>query len=338
MRVTDDETRTAQRRVEDYLRGQDARGFDVGNPQHFEQLVNRVKTVLPHVAEDDLRVVTATCWLGPEFAGIPPPAMRDELLSILRRLVPDQPERLGRVMEFAIAYGCGRWRAAVGSAWDDLWDNAVYGLARAAEPAVSEADRWLQTHVVGYPSRSRDDLQGEARTLAMRLVRPEKPLHIDREQSFHIVCTDDDTRIEGVYEDLIPPGAKAVFAVAQGVAELMPPQGQPLALLAGTKVIVSARDEEARIEAQLGEATQRARLRVNETAQVQPADDLTLVIWRCTCGNQHCGERHRLETWDPIQVSLWAFVASAVKGPQPNIQTGSFAQGVEFALLAKEGL
>jgi hypothetical protein len=337
MRVTDDETRRVQQRVEDYLRSEEARGFDIGNPQRFDALVDYVKQSLPYVAEDDLRTVTAMCLLGPAFAGIPPPAMRDELLNILRQFVPALQERLGRVMEFAIGYGCGKWRAAVGGAWDDLWDNAVYGLARAAEPAVSEADRWLQTHVVGYPSRSRDDLQGEARTLAMWLIRPEKTLHIGREQSFHIVCTDDDTRIEGVYEDLIPPGAKAVFAVAQGKAELMPPQGQPLALPAGTKVIISVRDEEARIEAQLGGA-QRARLRVNETAQVQPADDLTLVIWRCTCGNQHCGERHRLETWDPTQVSLWAFVASAVKGPQPNIQTGSFAQGMDFALLAKEGL
>ena len=80
-----------------------------------------------------------------------------------------------------------------------------------------------------------------------------------------------------------------------------------------------------------------------------------LLVWECTCGTTHCQDRHRLNSWDPLQtvktteteesyahkeekpLTLWDFVASAVKGPQLRIQTGSFVQGLYFPLLAQEG-
>jgi hypothetical protein len=36
-------------------------------------------------------------------------------------------------------------------------------------------------------------------------------------------------------------------------------------------------------------------------------------------------------------LTLWDFVASAVKGPQLRIQTGSFVQSLYFPLLVQEG-
>jgi len=45
------------------------------------------------------------------------------------------------------------------------------------------------------------------------------------------------------------------------------------------------------------------------------------------------GVREKEET----ALTLWNFVASAVKGPQLRIQTGSFVQGIYFPLLCHEG-
>jgi len=146
--MTDGEARAVQERVEDYLSSKEAYGLDVGNPLHFELLVSRARPGLARVAADDLRVVVVMCWLGPQSAGIPPIAMRNNLLGILRRVVSDERERLERVMEFAIAYGCGKWRQVqpgYGS-WEQRWQGAVRGLVRALEPAVEQANRWLAEH------------------------------------------------------------------------------------------------------------------------------------------------------------------------------------------------
>src|SRR6266545_5996421 len=148
--MTEDEVRAVQARAKGCLNDENGRGLDVGNPSHFVLLVNRTRSELAGVAEDDLRVVVAMCWLGPQAAGIPPPAMRHELLGTLRQCVPDGQERVGRVMEFAIAYGCGKWRDTQPGygGWGQRWQGAVRGLVRALEPAVAQANRWLATHVV----------------------------------------------------------------------------------------------------------------------------------------------------------------------------------------------
>lgn len=349
--MTDDEARVVQRCVKEYLKGPQGQGFDIGNPQHFEQLVNHVRVELPNVDEDDLRVVTAMCLLGPELAGIPPAAMRKELLGILRQFVPDEQKRLGRVMEFAIAYGCGKWRDIQGEGdgdWRQRWQGAVRGLIRALEPAVEQANRWLEQHVVGFPKnrnvpQNKNFPEGtavwsDASKLVIRLMRSEHPLHLEQGETLSIECAYDgklEVFTQG-YQERIPPGAKAVWTLAAGSTELTLPNGQTLALPAGTKVIIIARDDDAIIRVTLNERSQQVRLKVGEAADVTgPA---TLAIWECTCGTTHCIERHRLEAWDPAQVSLWAFLASAVKGPQVTIQTGSFVEGMYFPLLAQEGL
>jgi hypothetical protein len=65
-----------------------------------------------------------------------------------------------------------------------------------------------------------------------------------------------------------------------------------------------------------------------------------LVLRACECGDKSCAARHRLEAWAPSVCSLWAFLASATKGPKlPNVPAvASFAeQSMYGAMLAAAG-
>src|SRR2546428_5267915 len=139
--MTDSEARAVQERVEGYLSSKEAYGLDVGNPLHFELLVNRARPGLARVAADDLRVVVVMCWLGPQSAGIPPIAMRNNLLGILRRFVSDERERLERGMGFAIAYGCGEWREveARDGSLGARWPGGGQGIGRAFGTEAGQA-------------------------------------------------------------------------------------------------------------------------------------------------------------------------------------------------------
>jgi hypothetical protein len=339
--MTGDQAEEVQTLAEQFLNSREGRELDVGNPNHFEQLVGRVRPGVSGVAEDDLRVVTAMCWLGPGDAGIPRECQRNDLLRVLRASVTQPDDRIKRVMEFVIAYGCGKWRTALEGfgGWEHHWEGAVRGLARAAKRGVRDADTWLRPPaacVVGYPERGRDDLASDTWLLAMRFKHPEHPLHLGKGETLQIQCTVDGAVMKvarDIYEKLLPAGAKAVFSVVP--PELITSRGVRLALGVEAKVIVTARDDETRIDVTLDSGKKQVRLDAGESAAIPgPA---SLAIWECSCGSLHCHERHRLVSWNPSQVSLWAFVASAVKGPQPTIQTGSFVAGMYFPLLSQEG-
>jgi hypothetical protein len=197
--------------------------------------------------------------------------------------------------------------------------------------------------------------------LATRLVRPEHLLQIGEGETLTIACTSDDTECAGTelstsaqdYQKTVPPGAKAVWTVREGNETLTLPNRQSFTLAVGATVLINARDEDVIMKTTVNEQSRQVRLRSSEEASIEgPA---ILAIWECTCGTTHCIERHRLPTWDPTRrvqkagtqdeqnkteeapLTLWDFVASAVKGPQPRIQTGSFVQGIYFPLLAQEG-
>jgi hypothetical protein len=365
--MTDDEVRTVQGRVDSYLSSKDGRSLDVGNPSHLTLLVQDARSGLANVAEDDLHLVVATCWLGPPSTGIPPATLRQDLLDMLRQCVPDESARLGRVMEFVIAYGCGKWRQvkAGSGKWEQRWQGAMRGLVRALEPAVEQANRWLADHVVGFPQeRSVARAEGfpedtavwsDAWMLATRFVRPEHSLLLPEGDTLTVECTPEGTEINTSaqdYQAIAPPGAKAVWTVQDKDGTLLLACGRPLALAADATVLLIARDEDTLVKTAVGTSGQQVRLRVGESASIEgPA---TLALWECTCGTTHCRERHRLEAWDPTRVvqktsieeqqpkadvplTLWDCVASAVKGPQASIKTGAFVQGVYFPLLAQEG-
>jgi uncharacterized cupin superfamily protein len=270
-------------------------------------------------------------------------------------------------MEFTIAYGCGKWREVRHGygGWEQRWQGAMRGLVRALEPAVEQANRWLAEHVVGFPQdRHVAQTEGfvedtavwsDAWILATRLVHPEHCLVLDQEETLTLECTEDGTECSASahdYQMLTPPGAKTVWTVQEGASVLTLSHSQLLALATGATVFLLARDEDAILKTTSDEHGQQTRLKVGEAGDIEgPA---TLAFWECTCGTTHCMERHRLDRWNPAQIvqkavmdeqkqkedtplTLWDYVAAAVKGPQASVKTGAFVQGIYFPLLAQEG-
>lgn len=366
--MTEAEALLVKNAVETMLNSGDGRAFDIGNPAHLKLLVQHAQTQIASAVEEELWISVALSWLGPQFAGPPPASIRRALRDLLQRLAPTERARQERVMEFVIAYGCGKWRAVqLGTGgWEHRWPGAMRGLVRALEPAVAQANRWLAEHVVGFPrDRSCSLTEGfaedtavwsDAWMLATRLVHPEHQLMLLDNETLTLECTTEGAEVfteKRDYERLIPPGAKAVWTMLEHSSELRLSPGEPLALPAGAVVFLLARDEDAILKTSVGEHTQQGRLKVGGDAAVP--GPLTLALWECTCGTTHCVERHRLHSWNPAQVvqktdmdeetrtraatiTLWDYVASAVKGPQANLKTGAFVQGCYFPLLAQEGL
>jgi len=368
--MTDEATQRVYAQVEAMLASREGRLLDIGNPEHLTSLANSARSVCPGVEEDDLRIVTAMCWLGPLAAGPPPASLREDLLARLRQYVEDPQERVERAMEFVIAYGCGKWRtvATEYGGWEQRWQGALRGLVRALEPAVGQSNRWLAEHVAGFPKDrgvSRDPqfiedtpTWSDAWMLANKFVRPEDRLHLEEEETLTISCMEEGTECavaEQDYQQFVPPGAKAVWTITEPEATTLvtSDNANTLRVAAGTTLALIARDDDVLIKTAQEQQNQQTHLKVGEEAEVQ--GPLTLGVWECTCGTTHCQERHRLEAWQPGQkvrktvtdagartkeetaLTLWNFVASAVKGPQLRIQTGSFVQGIYFPLLSQEG-
>jgi hypothetical protein len=347
--MTDDEAQEVQTAVRDYLNGPHGQGFDIGNPQHFEQLVTYVKQYVDF-AEDALRIVIAMCVLNLGAPDIPPAAMRHHLLAIVRRYVPQEETRTIRVMEFAIAYGSERWLEGQENhvGWERPWEGAGRALVRAIEPAVAQANRWLANHVVGFPQGRHlpqiegfpqsTDVWSDASLLKSRLTQPQTLLEVSKDEELEITSTDGGTEFKAYgpgYLKLVSPGAKAVWTIVDRSTALRLPDGRTIALPTGAKVIITARDNDAIIRVAVNGQNRSVQLKGGKGANIRgPA---TLAIWECTCGTTQCAQRHRLEAWEPTRIDLWSFLASAVKGPQATIQAGSFVAGMYFPLLAQEG-
>jgi uncharacterized cupin superfamily protein len=366
--MTEAEVVLVQNAIEAMLNSRDGRAFDLGNPAHLKLLVQQARAQVPSTAEEELWITVVISWLGPQSAGPPPISVRQELQDLLRQMVPNERARQDRVMEFAIAYGCGKWREVqLGTGgWEHRWPGAMRGLVRALEPAVAQANRWLAEHVVGFPQdRSRSLTEGVAENtavwsdawmLASRLVHPEHQLSLLKNETLTLECTVEGTEVvteKRDHETLIPPGAKAVWTILDHSSDLQLSSGESFSLPSGAVVFLLARDEDAILKTLVGEHSQQGRLQVGKEAVVP--GPLVLALWECTCGTTHCVERHRLNSWNPVQVvqktdmneetgkkdatiTLWDYVASAVKGPQASLKTGAFVQGCYFPLLAQEGL
>src|SRR5262249_4013365 len=202
-----------------------------------------------------------------------------------------------RVMEFTIAYGCGKWRQVrPGSGgWEQRWQGAMRGLVRALEPAVEQANRWLADHVVGFPQdRSVSYAESfpedtavwsDAWILATQFVRPEYPLLLQEEDDLTLECTFGGTQLSApaqAYQTTVPPGAKAVWTVQESDGALALPRSPSLPLVADMKVLLVARDEDAILKTALDTRGQQVRLKIGEAASLKGL--ITLVLWECTCG------------------------------------------------------
>src|SRR5262245_44722892 len=292
--MTDDQARMVKERVDSYLSSKEGRSLDVGNPSHLALLVKFARSGLTEVAEDDIHLVVAMCWLGPPSAGIPPAALRQDLLHALRRCIPAEFERPERAMEFVIAYGCGKWRQVKAGAggWEQRWQGAMRGLVRALEPAVEQANRWLAGHVVGFPqerSVARTEafpedtaVWSDAWMLAACFVRPEHPLRLPEGATLTVECTPDGTEVRTStqdYQTTTPPGAKAVWTIQEKDRALFVSCHQPVALAAGATVLLLARDEDTLVKILVSPSGQQTRLKIGESAFIEgPA---TLALWEC---------------------------------------------------------
>ena len=119
----DEQVMQVKQAVDRYLRNHP--GFNFANPKHFPRLVDHVRRAVigdqdAAEPEDELYCVAAMCALGPAH-GLPPHAMREQLLGIIRESADGNPER---VLEFAVAYGCGKWRSILArpNTWECRWD------------------------------------------------------------------------------------------------------------------------------------------------------------------------------------------------------------------------
>jgi hypothetical protein len=366
--MTDDRVSALQHGVEQVLDSKTGRTLDTGVPAHLATLVDAVRPVAPETAEDTLWIIVAMCWLGPRAAGAPPAPMREHIQELLRQFAPHEQTRLGRVMEIVIAYGCGKWRQIHpgSSGWEHRWQGAMRGLVRAMEPPVAQARRWLKTHVVGFPQEREDPLPGrssnyvaewsDAWLLATRFLSPEKSLRLREQEVLTLECTPEGIALmaeEQGYQFFTPPGAKVVWTMRErdGVVELS--HGHTFPLPAQTRVLLIVRDDDAIMKTAGSDHGQQVRIRLGESASLSgPA---MIDLHECTCGTTHCIERHRLAAWDPARqvpkieaaggqatreaaLTLWDYVASAIKGPQATVKTGAFVQGMYFPLLAQEGV
>lgn len=308
----------------------------------IETLAGALGARVAGLDEFERHVAAALCALGP--ARPPPPhSVYAEFTALVEREFEARPER---VLEAAIAYGCGVWRTLEPQRgpWFDEWGNAVVALARALEPAVREVVRWLSERLPGLPPVehwSQDDgralVKRDAALLAVELIRPLAPLHAASEDEIlDIACAEDGTAVTGsagALAKFLAPGSKAVLSNTQADTLLRSP-ARAVELPAATVVCVLAVDERARI--QLPRPLADVTVKVDEHATLAPAAGMEL--WSCSCGNRNCPVRHRLHAWEPAAVDLWSFVASAVKGPERTIKAGAFVAGMYFPLLGHHGL
>lgn len=333
--MDDEAVRFVREHVRLFLRGDVGRGFDVGSRKSFESLLNFVRTQaqeqLETVAEDEFRLITALCLLGPDDTVPPPYTIRNYLIAIARRFEPSESKRTDRAMEFAIAFGCG-WQRRVqldGGRWEQRWADAIRALSRALEPAVTQSSLWLAQYVPHYP-RTKENDGADAHLLAMRLLHP---LHQEQDSDLSITYQDAEALVAPSRRApaSVPSGAKYVLSAVKKNRLIGP--YKTLSVNAADAILLSVHDTEARIT--VTHTGQRLQLKEGQTALLETSTEIE--IWACTCGGRQCVQRHRLEAWNAQTLSLWAFVASAVKG-LPQLRTNAFIQGIYFPLLTYGGV
>jgi hypothetical protein len=319
-----------------------------GVPEYFEDLLKAAREALPAPLaaddEDELRVVTAMSWLGPRGPA-PPCGLLDHLLNaVLRPIIPNLDERLERALEFTLAYGCGRWALPPGEgAWSTMpWPNAVTVLRQEIQGWVREVLDWLVPQTSAGPT----DARGDAHLLALLLLHPLKTIERDPGHPPRIFRAAEVTeiRVSRDHSTHLGDGAKYVFrvlgpAVVTSFEKAETPRLERKYELErrdwaeGTRAVVTSRPSATWLEVP---AVRRLELTPWQWAIVEAPHDLE--IFECACGTKGCPTKHRLGGWDPADVpkiTLWSFLASAVKGPQSEARYGSIVAGMYYPLLVR---
>lgn len=345
--MKDDETKIVQQSIAQYLRNKP--GFNVADIHDVTLLIDHVSQEafydsLCGETDADIKCVTVMCATGPENP-IPPQEMRKQLLKLTHEHTEGQIERF---IEIVITFGCGKWREPDKNnenPWYRIWPRAVIALGRIGEMPVRECNFWLSKNVLGYSredfwfsKKGKDVIWSDANFLALQLITPDKPLHVEHEQSLQISCTDEDTKLQvigGGYCRALPAGAKVVFEVKdRAVIQRSNVMEDMRDLYIDTSFNTLARDGETRISF----SSDQSDLRLNEGQSAISQGPASFLLRECTCGTAKCTTLHRLEAWVPSpKISLRSFLASAIKGPQIDIKVGSFQQGMYLPMLTSMG-
>ncbi|MDX2505555.1 MAG: hypothetical protein QNL62_13910 [Gammaproteobacteria bacterium] len=321
--------------------------------RHFDDILKQVSIQFPECSVEpwsESVAALALTLLGPKHVPLP----QDILQHFLTVTEQYQDTSQDRMLECAVAYGCGKWRQINkhDSAWHREWNSAILLLSQAIEPAVKEANLWLSDHVINYAQREfwlgRNPILNEgagiitsdAMMLALQLISPVTHYSANENKTLQIVCDESHVELslgdEFSWQDL-QPGGRVVFEVAGSCELLRDPvrdDRDVRVLAAGDEVNILATDEGAKLEFSGGQSGMK--LKYTNTARLTESVDL--IKRTCSCGHKDCNHKHNLDNWDAgSRITLWSYCASAVKGPHVNLHTGTFVQGMYYALLSKQG-
>lgn len=335
--------------------GQLFKDDDVGRllePGYFPSLVAEVRESLHGKADSqlpsdrELYCITALCVLGPPGKGAPPL----ELCSQLTQVTQDYADLLlDHTLEFAVAFGCGKWREikAGNESWSGPWLRAIHVLAFAMHRPAREANVWIST-VTGYTNTTfwtskegKEIVDLDAYYLAMHLINPVRTLHLDYDEQIQLQSSIYGAiyRTPAAADDrqVYPAGARLVFSCIEPlnlIKQTDDTAEDSRDLESGTVIDALVRDDDTRVEFE--PKMPRLTLKHGETAVITGSADLEQ--WTCGCGNHECARKHRLEGWTPSEkITLWSFLASAVKGGTKNLVTNAFASGIYYPMLAMDG-
>jgi hypothetical protein len=287
----------------------------------------------------DLHSTAAAALLGPAESGPLPADIINDMIESLVQRERDPNIFLRFVPHFVLAYGVDPRRS---------WDTSFEELKRMVWTYATEVNEWHQEVVPAFRDTFYKRVGGmyvpieevlkpeeTSRELAFKLVSPVTRLELQPGQEMIAVCEGEMGRVALPGMDRqweVPMYAKQVFSVAGGAVWDSAQAGRSLPIADGGKIIVSMGDEGMRIETRVGNLRPGLELQFQQSARLIGASALD--DWSCTCGNEQCIPRHRLENWHHLYTDkegvqhdfdLHCFVATAIKGPGADGERASQA-------------
>lgn len=130
--------------------------FEGQKPKDFDQLVTYVIQEIGTADTRELRVLVAATTLGRQYNS---PLPHNHYAALLKRIMDEIPEDPERIMEYAIAYGCGLWRSShyelleTNAGWEGVWNYARVAIIRDyILPILAWIEGFFKKKVAGFPS------------------------------------------------------------------------------------------------------------------------------------------------------------------------------------------
>lgn len=319
------------------------------------------------VPEDVLRLAVALYLLNYPQVEPPPVEIWQPLLNRVRQEIPKAPER---ILEYAIAYGCGLWRQKAllqdthsSHSWFGRWNNALKALARLyIDPPIRQVQRYLRNRIrrleqtFGGGENEFREIHPDAERLALILLKPVREVVLSQDQPLSIETHSDNAALgqsnrkplddfnirincPGRDEPLeLMPGERYVFTIKQGEAKFTLPNSQTLWVRPGDKFNVRVNDEDIKFQYASSEGSNRRwELKPGQTARL--SGSVTLQEWTCTSGTKDFETVHNFYQWSLTEYSLREWIAQAVFGnaktqklEDRNVK--NFVSGLYYSYLA----